>query len=149
VPIEAAQLDRLAPFNPLIVRAKGRPIGSINLKESKRRRTQMTRRDASLFERIETAERQEAVGLFEFGLPIPSTVPLLSTAPPATTHIVSSFTYIKRNGNSYKPGTEEPQASTRAMHTTPDDNIEAPDWDRIEGRIEEEEITARDLGPDQ
>jgi hypothetical protein len=145
VPIETAQLDWQAPFNLLVVRAKGRPASSINLEESKHRCIQTTHRDASLFEHVEIAERQEAAGLFKSGLLTPSTALLPSTVPPATTYIVSSLTYIEQNGNSYEPGTEEPRASARALRITPEADFPTYKWDQIERRIEEEEIVARRL----
>lgn len=127
MPLETAQLDWLAPFNPLKVRAKGRPAGLINLAEGEARWARSTRRDASLFEHIKAAEREEAAGLSESRLLLPLiiTAPPLLTAPPTITHVTNGLIYIERHGDSYEPGTEEPRASARALRNTPDDDIEA------------------------
>ncbi|KJZ68069.1 hypothetical protein HIM_12541 [Hirsutella minnesotensis 3608] len=124
-----------APLEPLPVRSKGRPKGSLNIEKS-------TRRDASKFEVIKSLELAEAEA--EASAPPPSTAPAAlpggirkstrkrkangeadGRGRPATAKATANSTanstargldHLRRHGDSYEPGTEAPKAWQREAY---------------------------------
>ncbi|KJZ70447.1 hypothetical protein HIM_09395 [Hirsutella minnesotensis 3608] len=127
-----------APLEPLPIRGKGRPKGSLNLERS-------TRREASEFEVIESIERAEAVPL-----PPPSTAPAAlpggtrkstrkrkadgkadGRGRPAAAKTTANSTargldHLHRHGDTYEPGTEAPRQWQR----------EEEDYDELAGETQ-------------
>ena len=101
-----------APFNPLVVRSKGRPKGSLNMDGTSR--TRSTRRDPSHFEYVERDERAEAIED-----PIP-----LSTALTKTATKKRGFEFIEEYGDGYEPGTQMQRGYQRGIRRSPGFNDE-------------------------
>ena len=87
------------PLEPLTVRSKGRPKGSLNLAGHSR----STRRDPSLFEHVEQAERTEAAKN--------------SAIPPKMKK--RGLDFIEEYGDGYEPVTQMQRSYQRAARQTP------------------------------
>ena len=101
-----------APLDPLVVRSKGRPKGSLNMDGTSR--TRSTRRDPSHFEYVERDERAEAIED-----PIP-----LSTALTKTATKKRGFEFIEEYGDGCEPGTQMQRGYQRAIRRSPGFNDE-------------------------
>ncbi|CAI6087904.1 unnamed protein product [Clonostachys chloroleuca] len=97
---------RAVPFEPVTVKGKGRPCGSLNLDK-----TRSTRRDPSSHEIAVAAESLKA------RLPPPP-----STAPAnLETPRITGLQYIQQFGDTLEPGTEAPRRAQAARCYTPPD----------------------------
>ena len=111
----------IAPLEPLMVRSKGRPKGSLNLDNTSRVRS--TRRDPSHHEHVERAERAEAVR---------------DSVPPAITE-KRGLEFIEEYGDSYEPGTQMQRGYQRAARRTPafdDEARESPIQNNLTDKID-------------
>lgn len=106
---EAPKPGADVPFEPLIIRGKGRPRGSLNLDK-----TRSNRRDPSSHEIAASLEALEAR--------LPS-----STAPAKLeTPQLTGLAYIKQVGDTFEPGTQAPRKAQQARCQTPPDEEVKP-----------------------
>ncbi|KAM4055526.1 MULE transposase [Hirsutella rhossiliensis] len=133
IPFEMSEVDEFwhrqrpqrpddVPQEPLPVRGKGRPKGSLNLEKT-------TRRDASEFEVVEAIERAEASPPSTAPAALPGTKkstrkrkadgkaagkgrgrPAAAAAIAATTSTARGLEYLRQHGDSYEPGTAAPRS---------------------------------------
>ncbi|KAG6054764.1 hypothetical protein E4U17_003490 [Claviceps sp. LM77 group G4] len=108
------------PFDPLVIRGKGRPKGSVAVDKSTDV-SRTARRDPSLFEHVQAAEEAEARLHRET---LNASKAPSSTAPAAidTTRLSTTAIGLQRleAGDSYEPGTVQPRAYMRAVNRIED-----------------------------
>jgi hypothetical protein len=101
------RMQETVPFEPVTVRGKGRPVGSLNLDK-----TRNLRRNPSSHEIAIESESLEA------RVP-PSTAPANLETPQVT-----GLTYIRQFGDTLEPGTQAPRkAQASRCRTPPDESV--------------------------
>ena len=114
---QAISTGLTAPYEPLVVRGKGRPKGALNLEK------RGTRRDPSAHEIVESFECAEAT---RAGV-------LTTTKNLAATVTSQGLRYLQHHGDTYEPGTHMQRAYQRAACRTPVSDDEEPAGDSQAG----------------